>query len=953
MKRLVLLPIACLFFALLPSRAQAQIEDYDFAMGLADRSYFELATELLNDMMSRPGVSPADQAEAKLGLVGVQKRAADKETSGTEKIDKYREAAKGYDEFIAKYEDHPKFFDAIFEFGELLQSKGEAIGKLMEEEQDPDRVKELRNEGTEAIQEAQVLLQKAADFLAAQDPETRNENLYQKALFFRALNFYYVAALQAPGSFEKENNLKLAADELEDFTWTYEGTRAGWLALLYVGKANGERALENEDRGEEFASYAMDYLEGIVSRYQLDPAGDGVRDLWPDPWFTSLAQRAIYEQARIFNWTRRYPEAVETVQRLDELLTGPDGQKHTFGNWGFLAQLERINALESVDDMEKAIQVCQEMAKAAEGRGVGRVLARKLSELVDKSKGGAGGAQIVIPPDVLFTTARGFYDSQNWFRSIEYFQKVLAAIESTGDQKEKTPQTWNYIGKAYRKLNNPLAAAMAYEAGAKLSGFDKKDETVESNAFAAYGAYTQQVKLETSSKQGVTDFVRKAHLDMREYLTKTYEGTDLVYYAGVDELETGNVAGAIKQFEQVEKKSELLYPRSQAKLAECRLEMIKQEIEKAGSVTQDARKQLVAIDSMKKNFSLFTEDRNWQTGNVQAQEERKQAKAALDYYLAKANVEIGKADAAIAILSSFAETHSEQPNFVEAALYMKIEVQIDTDKLADAEKTTDELNEKFPKSNITSAAYLKIGQSYKQKFNDKLDAYAKSKSAESKDVVEEFIASDDAAKADLTKSSDFVKIWWDKQGRPFGKGLEIGNDYFRLAEYDKALEILEALYQRDKDNTKVSRQSRRALEFLLAETFLWHKKYKDAVPLYEQLYQRYIGDKKGVVNPDLRKNYAIALGGTAVLDRNNSVVEYDGIEDYAKAIEMWTPIAKSSQFKFTEIYWQAQFHIAYLKYKSGDAASAKRLVDNLTALYSDDLKDDPSGKLFDWLKRKF
>lgn len=949
MKKSVVLSIP-LWLLLFPAAGHAQIEDYEFAQGLADRSYFALAEEVLNDMISRPGISPVEKTSAELGLVGVLKRSADKEASGPEKLDKYRNAAKGYEEFIGEpsNEDHPKFFDALFEFGELLQSKGEAIGKMMESEQNPDRITELRSEGTEAIKEAQGLLQRAADYLSSLPEDQRDAKLYQKALFYRALNYYYVANLQASGSFEKENNLKEAADQLEEFVWEYEGFPAAWLALLYVGKSYGERALENESRSEEFASLAIDYLEGIVAIAAQESTKPRVIN---DPWFMGLVQRAIFEEAVVHNAMSRYPEAIDTVKRLDTILKGvEDAPDIPLGTWGFLAQLERVKALEKLQDMESAIKLCQEMAKEADG-SVGRLLARKLAELIDSGP----TVEITIPADVLFTTAQGFYGQKNWFRAIDYFQQSLAAIEKTGEQKELAPEIWNYIGRGYRKLNDNLAAAIAYETGAKLKGFDTKDEMVESNAFAAYGAYAAQSKLEARGK-GVSDFVRKAHLDLREYLTKEYPGTDLVYYAGKDELEAGNYEAAAIELAKVEKKSELLYPRAQAKLAETYFEIGKKMIEAAnGSITTEARTELLRIDSLASNFDRFTEDPNWQTGDVQAQGEREQARAALDYYRAKSKQLVGKTDEAIAILDEYPTKYESQPNFVEAALYLMVEVQIETNRLAAAEETIKRLDELFPESRATAAGYLQIGQAYKGQFNKALEQYAQSKGVEDPDdAAEEFLADSEqeSARAALTKSSDFVKIWWDKQGRPFGKGLEIGNDFFRTGEYDKALEVLEAIYARDKDNSKVSARQRRALKFLLAETYLWHKKYTEAEPIYAELYEQYIGDKTGVVNVELRKNYAMTLGGTAVLEGTNEVVEYDGVEKYKEAKEMWTPIAKSRELRFGDEYWLAQFHIAYLDYKLGNTDAAKGLIDNLLALYETDLKNDPSGPLFNWLQRK-
>jgi len=933
--------------------ARAQIDDYDFAQGLADRGYFDLAEEVLNERIQSPGLSDTEISTAKLGLIAVQKRAADKETDPAEKLRKYRTSASGYEEFIDAHEDHPKFFDAIFQYGELLQNLGEALTRLMEDEQDPEKVKEYRQEGTDAIRDARMLLQRAADHLDTLPEDERDPNLYIKARFFRALNFYHEASLHPTGTFEKENSLKRAAEELEEFAWDYESTAAGLLALLYVGKAYGERALENEDRAEEFVDLAIDYLEGVIAQRERPGVLDNAY------YAQNLLQRAVYEEARIYKWMKRYPDAVRTVERLDQLLEKPDGGKVEYGTFAYLAQRERFLALEQLGNLEAAIEICQQMAKETEGTPVGRKLARDLARLVDTA-----GSQLTvkIPTDVLFTTAEGFYSDRNYFRAIDFYQQVLAALREDGVTDDpRIPQAWSYIGKSYRKLKEYLAAAMAFEAGGKITGggtltsFDKNEEVIVENAFAAYTAYGQQIAIETQGAGDVMPLLRDRQKEMRDYLTRTYPDTDLVYYAGVEALDDEKYAEAIDLFGKVEKKSELLYPRAQAKLAQAHFERGKQAIEEAGgTVTREALDAFVAIDQIRQNFDLFVEDPNWRTADTSATKEREQARAAIRYYLARARQAQGKIEEAVAILDGYVEEFASHPSFVEAALYLEVDIRVDADQLAKAEEAVSRLNEKFPKSSITQAAYLQIGQAYKSRFSDALAAYARGKGVEDPDdVAEDYLAENDSARKQLVKSADLVKLWWDKRGRPFGKGLELGRDYFRLEEFGKALEVLEALYKRDRDNPKVSANSRLALKLLLAETYLWHRKYQEAVPLYEELYERFVGDRDDqVVNVELRRNFGMALGGTAILGPADQVIEYDGIEEYERAKDMWRPIAKSRNLKFTPDYWLAQFHMAYLDYKSGNEDAARKLVDNLTALYGDSLNEDATAPLFDWLRGK-
>jgi len=155
-------------------------------------------------MIGDESLSAEQRSIARLGLVGIVKRDADRETEGDVKLAKYREAEKGYSEFVedAGNQEHPKFFDALFEYGELLQSKGEAITRLIEQSDTgggaAEGVVALREEGPEAIRGAQRMLQRAADYLEAIPESQRTEAQrtdYMKARYFKAVNFYYVAQL--------------------------------------------------------------------------------------------------------------------------------------------------------------------------------------------------------------------------------------------------------------------------------------------------------------------------------------------------------------------------------------------------------------------------------------------------------------------------------------------------------------------------------------------------------------------------------------------------------------------------------------------------------------------------------------------------------------------------------------------------------------------------------------
>jgi len=955
-----LLTIAVLAFLAfgLPSPSSAQIDNFDYAMGLADRGYFDLARDVLDKIINDESLPKEERSIARLGLVGIVKRDADRETEGDAKLEKYREAEKGYEEFVSdpNNQDHPKFFDALFEYGELLQSKGEAISRLLDDEirsgGTADRIAQLREEGTSAIRSAQEILQRAADYLEAIPEARRTEDQktdLMKARFYKALNFYYVAQLYDSGTFERENSLKLAAQELEDYAWEYEGYPSGWWALLYVGKSYADWSLENAERQSEYASNALNYLEGILTRPETD------RTLLDLPFFIRLVQQAFYEGAKLLNGLGRYPETVEYVARMEPLLVREDGSKIELGQWGYLARLEEINALEAMQELDKAIEVCTELAKRSEGiRGVGSLLAKKLASLIEKQNVSGGGEQKVIPPDILLQTAKGFYLQKDWFRAIEYFQRVLQSIHATGTGQEFAPEAWNYIGRALSQLKVDLGAGIAYEEGARKFEGVGDPKLNEDNWFKAYAAYGRQMKIEAAGKGGASDLVRKLRDDIRKELVAKFPGTDLVYYEAIEKMEEGDFEGAIVLFEKVEKASEILYPRSQAKIGECNMNIALAAIEEnKGEPNRRSARFLERLDEIRAAFDEFCKDPNWQTGNTQATDERQQARAALDYFAAKGADASGEIEKALGLLKGFSSKYERQASFVEAALFLEVQVQLKGGNLAEAEARAAELDSKFPASTVTSAAYLLIGQEYKNRFKVIAEEYAKTNNMDAAQAESTLIQSDEKARETLLKSSRFVEIWWDKTGKPFAKGLEIGRDFFRLRGFEDALRILEFLYKRDADNREIPSDQRRALKFLLAETYLRSKDFQKAVPLYADLFQAFIGDRKSIVNADLRKNYAIALGGTTVLE-NGTIVEYEGVEDYEKAKEVWLPIATTSdpQFEHTPIWWEAKYHIAYLDFKLGNKEQAHALTRNLEVLFPDEMRNSAVGPMFDWLKKK-
>ena len=128
MRRIFVLSILLLVVSA-PFAEAGRKDDFDFAQGLVDRKYYDLAKQEFEKIIA-DGDRPAElRADGELGLALLLKAQArdasqDRKKKTDEIIAVFGDAESRFDKFLESYPNHPKLTDARFEVAGLLQDKG-------------------------------------------------------------------------------------------------------------------------------------------------------------------------------------------------------------------------------------------------------------------------------------------------------------------------------------------------------------------------------------------------------------------------------------------------------------------------------------------------------------------------------------------------------------------------------------------------------------------------------------------------------------------------------------------------------------------------------------------------------------------------------------------------------------------------------------------------------------
>ncbi len=942
MRRTVVLPLVWLF--LFESSASAredsprEEEDYRHAVGLADRGYFDLASDLAASLESETSA---------LARAAIARRRASRAPAFSVRLDLYRSAIEGLLGFLERENPsaHPLYFEALCELGDASHQHAEAA--LDSRGVEAGHATDTRSGAATLLARAQERLREGYARLDRLDSNAATDLARMRLRFHLAVGAYTRARFLSPSTTERSDQFRVAARKLEAFAWEYAAFRSGEIAWLYLGKAYADWSHDAPDRARELSATALDLFEGVVV--------EASRAQEPRGWAASLVQRAFFERMRLLVSMGRRREAIDAGWGLIALFDPASNASREStidalakATWiepfGYAALIDLANAHEAEGDRELASRLLSSLAAHRPDPRTRQVLERRLAQMVLARDGHAYGEREATP-EALFLAGKGLWLEGRWNRSIELFQRMLRATETTGRYRDRAAEAWFWIGRCYTEMDDHLAARIAHEAGSShelgsSSDFARQNEVEAGLAEARHRARDSRA-VDKKSRRPATPFVREARRAPRDRAADAFDGRS-AYDEGLAEMDAGDFASAIRRFESVHR-THPRYPRSRLRLGECRLELGRRAL--ASGDRRRAEAEFAELRRVASGFDSFVRRDSRERGG-RATSEQRQAMAALLYSRAQAERAAGHRGRALACLHGVTRRFPDQSNFVEGALYVEIDLHLEHDDLAAARKVLVKLEAVAPDSRSTIEAHLAIGRAFKRAFARRVAASAMEPA--------QVLRLDDEARDLLRTSVDHRIRWWERRGRPTRTALEVASDLIGVGDRDRARELLVSLRELREDVMPES--DRRALLRLLADLYLEEGRSADAVPLYRELVDATArgGSREELL--ELRRRFAIALGGTLLETKRGGFVEIagaPGADARDEARSVWGQIVgpRIPSFRSDE-WWEARFHLVYLRFRAGDVQGADEALVYLENRFGEELDWSAMRGRFGWLRSR-
>jgi len=914
------LPPAVLAFGILaatlsgPALGTAVDRDVKFANGLVERDFFDLAEVEFRRISNASGTSPEARNAARLGIARVIKAAASRETVVKDALVKFSEAEAEFRLFLKDRSD-PLYFTAAFELGSLLQDRANATSKAIEEDVDLQGISSetARDESIRSLEEAQNLFDDLVAYLKAQPSLTpqQADNL-ERSLYLQATNYYFMGLLHPKSTFERESNFKRSADKLEDFIWEYESRPSALWALMFKGKAHFQISLENDS--VPALNEALDSFAGA------EAIGDNPDSL---QLLQDIYEWSILEAATSLNAWQRHVEAIEKVDTMNTAFQRI-GPNFAPGGRGWLARLEKARALQSLGDVENALDTARKVAEEAPIASVVRMANNLIKTLL-------GGTDVSgLDPKVLLAGGEAYYASRDFLQAIQRFRQALVAW-SLQDPEKQDPKiavsAWSRLGDSLRRLGRNFESGLAFKAG--RDRFSDPFDVYKDNAFRAYSSFQAFAKKADEKDRAVAQtFADEA----KNFLLANFQNEigDIIYFEAKDDFDEGNYREAKDKFFRVDVNTRY-YETSQLYIGRCEIEEgLKAIKEKEGQITPAARGRIES------GLKVFADYKEWTKTYVAADPARaltrKQALAAAEYYESEAQLTLGNPDAVLSILEGFQTRWADQQNLIPSAIFNRIRAYEKKGDLDSASEWSDYLFANYEKSDSTLAALLLIGQAIGREEAKAVEAGNETAAAEAR-----------------SKSASYLLKWFKASGARPEDALTVGKKFYDLGDFEQAASIFQDTYDRHKKNTEFKNSGKLfQLTLLLARSYLELQKYHEAEPLFEE-----VSKEKGDTL-DLLVGKARCYGGW-IVEKDGQLQEFDGTGKYSEAMKIYTRFASTSEAN-TDTWWLGKFGQIYMVYKFGQSESnprkiqeATKAIDNLKLLNQPPYGPPELDRIFKWL----
>ena len=307
-----------------------------------------------------------------------------------------------------------------------------------------------------------------------------------------------------------------------------------------------------------------------------------------------------------------------------------------------------------------------------------------LGQVVDRP-----GAE--LSPDLLLEVALGQYANREYPQAREDLKRVLRALDEHDEATRRTlaPRTLSYLGRAFRRMERPLEAAMAHREAVRRWRGDPEQDAV--NAQGYYQAIGQ-------ARRGARGDARIEALwrDAEQLVSELGEPeTGAIDWRRAErEFAAGNYAAARRAYATIRPRSEHYDP-ARVRATLC--------LYRAGQVADAAAEFRSLADD------LASPDPRAILGGAKVDKNvRREARATAVYYLGRIAYEGGDFDATVKTLGDYAERFSDAPANIPDAQYLLLLAHLERQDAAAAREVHTALRLAFPEHELTGRGALRI-----------------------------------------------------------------------------------------------------------------------------------------------------------------------------------------------------------------------------------------------------
>ncbi len=476
--RTLLLALVFAALASVAGRAQADDDDFEFAQGLSNRGYQDLAEEQYRALIDNPKKSAKEKAEGQYGLALIKRfnaAVAALETS-TRRRKPMADVLKLFDEadaslasFIERNAAHPRVLEAKLDRSKLITDRADYIQRAIDNGWVPSEVTEasLKTQVAEGYDTAIGLLKtvedKAREELGTKQPNTEEYSAAEDKLGIVWL--YRIAALYGKGAALPEGDsagvaaLNQALKEIGEFMWLFDGTVRGLWAFHYSALCN----------------------------WRLDNAGDAIRDMRDAASYVQESDGVPAARAIALSSYEKLGEIARDVatrhgeEHLSAALTAMESMPEHWPTYledayGQRAALSYARVLADLGRGDEALEMVQEVLRKAKERGTG--VDRDAGNVLGDLLTGSGGGTTALDPALLNTIAMSKWKDEDYRGAISAFQSVIRAVKTSEQKDEYAWRAWDFIGRCYGLQSRWYEAFLAFDTIEQAWAADKRNATL-------------------------------------------------------------------------------------------------------------------------------------------------------------------------------------------------------------------------------------------------------------------------------------------------------------------------------------------------------------------------------------------------------------------------------------------------------------------------------------------